>query len=288
MRTPRTRIRCDVVQFGTIDGELVLVRDGNALNVARASGGRLPADPLVALARWGEVLRWARGVDFAGATPAERLGAVVPRPRQVFAIGLNYRPHAVEAGFEPPTAPLVFTKFPSCISGPDTVVSLPVGDVDWEVEIVAVVGEGGRQVPAERGWDVIAGLTVGQDLSERRLQHEGSPAQFSLGKSYSGFGPIGPLATTPDSFTDRDDIGLECVLNGERVQSASTSEMIFDIAHLVAAISDVCELYPGDLIFTGTPAGVGNRRRPPRYLRSGDTLVSRAEGIGEIRQQFRR
>jgi 2-keto-4-pentenoate hydratase/2-oxohepta-3-ene-1,7-dioic acid hydratase in catechol pathway len=275
------------MRFGTIDGELVLVRDGLALNVARASGGRLPADPLAALTCWSEVLRWAHGAEFDDAVPAERFGAIVPRPRQVFAVGLNYRPHAQEAGFEVPAAPLVFTKFPSCISGPDTVVPLPPGKVDWEVEIVAVIGEGGRRIPAGRGWGAVAALTLGQDLSERRLQLAGSPAQFSLGKSYSGFGPVGPVAVTPDSFADRDDIGFECLLNGERVQHARTSQMIFDIPHLIASISDVCELYAGDLVFTGTPAGVGNRRTPPRYLQPGDTLVSRAEGIGEIRQQFR-
>jgi 2-keto-4-pentenoate hydratase/2-oxohepta-3-ene-1,7-dioic acid hydratase in catechol pathway len=275
------------MQFGTMDGELVLVRDDRALNVARGSRGRLPADPLAALACWDEVLRWASGAEFEDATPVERLGAIVPCPRQVFAVGLNYRPHAQEAGFEVPAAPLVFTKFPSCISGPDTVVVLPPGAVDWEVEIVAVIGAGGRRIAPERGWDVVAALTLGQDLSERRLQLAGKPAQFSLGKSYAGFGPIGPVAVTPDSFADRDDIGFECLLNGEQMQRARTSEMIFDVPHLIASISDVCELYPGDLVFTGTPAGVGNRRTPPRYLRPGDTLVSRAEGIGEIRQQFR-
>jgi 2-keto-4-pentenoate hydratase/2-oxohepta-3-ene-1,7-dioic acid hydratase in catechol pathway len=165
-------------------------------------------------------------------------------------------------------------------------VALPAGKVDWEIEVVAVIGRGGRRITREKAWDAVAGLTVGQDLSERVLQMAGTPAQFSLGKSHEGFGPIGPVVVSPDEFDDRDDIGFESWLNGETMQSGRTSEMIFAVAELVSQLSDVCELLPGDLIFTGTPAGVGNRRTPPRYLQPGETLVSRVEGIGEIRQTF--
>jgi 2-keto-4-pentenoate hydratase/2-oxohepta-3-ene-1,7-dioic acid hydratase in catechol pathway len=218
--------------------------------------------------------------------PAAPFGPPVPHPRQVFAIALNYRPHAAEAGFRAPAAPLVFTKFPSCIAGPDVEVRLPEGKVDWEIEVVAVIGRGGSRIPREQAWDAVAGLTVGQDLSERVLQLAGSPAQFSLGKSYPGFGPTGPVLVTPDEFPDRDDIGFECRLDGEVVQHGRTAQMIFDVPELVSQLSAVCELYPGDLIFTGTPAGVGNRRTPPRYLQAGETLASSAESIGEIRQRF--
>jgi 2-keto-4-pentenoate hydratase/2-oxohepta-3-ene-1,7-dioic acid hydratase in catechol pathway len=204
----------------------------------------------------------------------------------VFAIALNYRPHAAEAGFQVPDAPLVFTKFPSCIAGPDTVVALPEGHVDWEIEVVAVIGRGGRDIPRERAWDAVAGLTVGQDLSERVGQLAGSPPQFGLAKSHRGFGPIGPVAVTPDEFPDRDDIGFAATLDGEVVQSGRTSEMIFGIDVLVAGLSRVCELLPGDLVFTGTPAGVGNRRTPPRFLQPGETLVSTVEQVGQIRQHF--
>lgn len=274
------------MRFGTLAGRLVLVDEGAALDVASASGGRFSSDVLDGLARWAELRAWGAGADFADAVPADGLGPPIPQPRQVFAVALNYRPHAAEAGFEAPGAPLVFTKFPSCITGPDAIVTLPAGKVDWEIEVVAVIGPGGSQLPRGKGWDAVAGLTIGQDLSERTLQSAGKPAQFSLGKSYAGFGPIGPVGVTADEFADRDDIGFECVLDGEQVQHGRTSEMIFGIDELVSRLSTVCELYPGDLIFTGTPAGVGNRRTPPRYLQAGQTLVSRVDRIGEIRQRF--
>jgi 2-keto-4-pentenoate hydratase/2-oxohepta-3-ene-1,7-dioic acid hydratase in catechol pathway len=272
------------MQFGTIDGRLVLVRDGLALDVARNSS--LPSDPVEALARFDALVAWAAEADFSGAGPAEKLGPPVPNPRQVFAVALNYRPHAAEAGFQPPDEPLVFTKFPSCIAGPDTEVALPPGKPDWEIEVVAVIGRGGYRIDRDRAWDAIAGLTVGQDLSERAVQSRGAPAQFSLGKSFPGFGPIGPVAVTPDELPDRDDLAFECRLDGELVQHGRTGQMIFPIDDLVARISAICPLLPGDLIFTGTPAGVGNRRTPPRYLLPGETLVSTVDGIGEIRQRF--
>jgi 2-keto-4-pentenoate hydratase/2-oxohepta-3-ene-1,7-dioic acid hydratase in catechol pathway len=277
------------MRFGTVAERLVLVRDGHALDVHRASDGELPADVPSALARWTELTAWAAVADWSGArtvTDAE-LGAPVPAPRQVFAVALNYRPHAAEAGFQAPDEPLVFTKFPSCITGPVTEVVLPAGRPDWEIEVVAVIGAGGWRIPRASAWDAVAGLTVGQDLSERVSQLRGTPAQFSLGKSYPGFGPTGPVAVTTDEFDDRDDIGFECRLGDEMVQYGRTSEMIFPIDDLVARISAICPLLPGDLIFTGTPAGVGNRRNPPRYLNPGETLVSRVDRIGEIRQTFR-
>ncbi len=278
------------MRLATVAGRLVLVlgsADDAVVDVERHSAGRLPADPLAALARMDELTAWAAGVDPADAGPPEApFGPPVPQPRQVFAIALNYRPHAAEAGFQAPEAPLVFTKFPSCIVGPDAEVALPDGKVDWEIEVVAVIGRGGRQIPRERAWDAVAGLTVGQDLSERVGQMAGTPAQFSLGKSHAGFGPIGPVLVTPDEFDDRDDVGFSSSLDGEVLQHGRTSEMIFDVPDLVSRLSAVCELLPGDLIFTGTPAGVGNRRTPPRYLQPGETLVSRVEHIGEIRQRF--
>jgi 2-keto-4-pentenoate hydratase/2-oxohepta-3-ene-1,7-dioic acid hydratase in catechol pathway len=280
------------MRFGTLRGRFVLVSDGRALDVATASGGALPADVRGALARWDEVRAWAPTADLteAVAVADAELGPPVPDPRQVFAVALNYRPHAAEAGFTAPDAPLVFTKFPSCITGPVTTVALPTGNVDWEIEVVAVIGAGGYRIPRSEAWDAVAGLTCGQDLSERLTQSQGKPAQFSLGKSFPGFGPIGPVAVTPDSFPDRDDIGFEsALLTGsisEPLQSGRTREMIFSIDDLVARLSAICPLLPGDLIFTGTPGGVGNRRTPQRFLQPGETLISRLDGVGEIRQTF--
>ena len=276
------------MRFGTQDGRFVLLVDGRVLDVHAASEGDLPWEPLSALERWDEVRAFAASADWGTAKPLNKslLGPPVPCPRQVFAIALNYRPHAAEAGFVPPEAPLVFTKFPTCITGPVATVLLPEGKVDWEVEVVAVVGRGGYRLERAQAWDAVAGITCGQDLSERLLQLAGTPAQFSLGKSFPGFGPTGPVAVTPDELPDRDDIGFASWLDGEPLQQGRTSEMIFSVDDLVARLSAVCPLLPGDLVFTGTPAGVGNRMQPPRYLEPGQILVSRVDGVGEIRQHF--
>jgi 2-keto-4-pentenoate hydratase/2-oxohepta-3-ene-1,7-dioic acid hydratase in catechol pathway len=276
------------MRFGTVGRRFVLVDSGRALDVAKASGGLLPADPVAALEQWDAVVEWSAQADWSTGFDVtdDQLGPPVPHPRQVFAIALNYRPHAAEAGFTAPEQPLVFTKFPSCIAGPVATVELPDGNVDWEIEVVAVIGRGGFRIDRADAWDAVAGITCGQDLSERVLQLAGTPAQFSLAKSHPGFGPIGPVVVTPDELPDREDVGFESTLDGEVLQHGRTSEMIFPIDDLVARLSAVCPLLPGDLIFTGTPAGVGNRRTPPRFLQSGENLVSSLEGVGEIRQHF--
>ncbi|QFR01730.1 fumarylacetoacetate hydrolase family protein [Streptomyces phaeolivaceus] len=274
----------------TVDGRLALQHDGRAVDVAGASGGRFDSDPMAAFERWAEFTAWAGtyvpGPGAGEQVAADRLGPPVPRPRQVFAVALNYPPHAAEAGYQPPEDPLVFTKFPTCVTGPDAIVELPGEKVDWEVELVAVIGEGGHRIPQEDAWTHVAGLTVGQDLSERAVQTRGTPPQFSLGKSFPGFGPTGPALVTLDEFTDPGDLEISGTVSGTVVQRSRTKEMIFSVPVLIARISAVCPLLPGDLIFTGTPAGVGNRMTPPRYLTPGDELVSRIEGIGEIRTRF--
>lgn len=276
------------MKFGTQDGRFVLVAGGRTLDVHAASAGDLPWEPIAALERWDDVRAFSASADWSAAELLDesRLGPPVPCPRQVFAVALNYRPHAAEAGFMPPEAPLVFTKFPTSVAGPVTTVELPEGKVDWEIEVVAVIGRGGYRLERFQAWDAVAGITCGQDLSERVLQLAGKPAQFSLGKSFAGFGPTGPVAVTPDELPDRDDVGFASWLDGKPLQQGRTSEMIFPVDELVAWLSGTCPLLPGDLVFTGTPAGVGNRMQPPRYLQPGQTLVSRVEGIGEIRQHF--
>jgi 2-keto-4-pentenoate hydratase/2-oxohepta-3-ene-1,7-dioic acid hydratase in catechol pathway len=266
------------MKLGTLRGRAVLIDGDRALDVGpsiRNVLGQLPT--LARLTVDDDAPRFA----------VEELSAPVPDPRQVFAIALNYAPHAAEAGYTAPDVPLVFTKFPSCVTGPAATVALPPGGhTDWEIEVVAVVGRGGRNLPESEGWSALAGVTLGQDLSERVTQLAGRPAQFSLGKSFPQFGPTGPWIVTPDELVDPDDIAFSSTLDGTQLQSGRTSDMIFSIPALVAHLSSVCELMPGDLIFTGTPEGVGNRLDPPRFLQPGETLVSRADGIGEITQRF--
>jgi 2-keto-4-pentenoate hydratase/2-oxohepta-3-ene-1,7-dioic acid hydratase in catechol pathway len=276
------------VRLANLADRIVLVRDARAVDVQEASGGRLPSDPAAAFDRWDEVLASVPEIARGEARPFDpaALGPPSPRPRQVFALALNYAPHATEAGYTPPDWPLVFTKFPASITGPFRTVALPSARVDWEAELVVVIGRRAERVAEADAWHHVAGLTVGQDLSEREVQMRGTPPQFSLAKSYPGFGPTGPWLVTPDEFDDRDDVELTCRLNGEQVQLARTKEMIFSVPRTLAILSGVCPLLPGDLIFTGTPAGVGQRRTPPRFLRAGDELVTAVEGIGEIRQTF--
>jgi 2-keto-4-pentenoate hydratase/2-oxohepta-3-ene-1,7-dioic acid hydratase in catechol pathway len=276
------------MRFGSVNQRAVLVSGDQALDIASADSS-LPSDPVAVLERWDDLVAWAPQADWSAsyAVAPEQLGAPVPRPRQVFAIGLNYAPHAAEAGFTPPEQPMVFTKFPSCITGPVTTVDLPAGNVDWEIEVVAVVGRGGFRIPRESAWDALAGLTLGQDLSERIAQLAGPSPQFSLAKSHPGFGPTGPLLLTPDEFEDRNDIGFESRIGDEVIQWGRTSSLIFPVDVLVAHISATCPLLPGDLIFTGTPGGVGNRRTPQRFLEHGEVLVSRMDAVGELQQTFR-
>ncbi|MDA8116286.1 MAG: fumarylacetoacetate hydrolase family protein [Actinomycetota bacterium] len=258
------------------------------LDVESASGGRFGSDTQALMGEWADLLAWMEGSEpaSAGAIEPSELGPPLPRPRQVFAIGLNYAEHAEEAGHLREGVPQVFTKFPSCLAGPNARVSVASPRLDWEVELVVAVGAEASAVEAENAWSVVAGLMVGQDLSARDVQLAGAAPQWSLGKSFAGFGPTGP-ALVPLANLDRpDDLAIECLLNGERVQHARTSQMVWPVPELVARLSAVCTLYPGDLIFTGTPAGVGNRRQPPRYLAEGDLLVSRIEGLGELSNTF--
>ncbi|WP_435041717.1 fumarylacetoacetate hydrolase family protein [Rhodococcus aetherivorans] len=216
------------------------------------------------------------------------LEAPSPAPRQVFAVGLNYSAHATESGFEAPSQlPPVFTKYVSSFSGPDTEVTIPAGgNVDWEIELVAIIGREGFQIAEQDAWDHVAGLTVGQDISERVTQLRGPAPQFGLGKSFPGFSPQGPWLVTPDEFADPSDLELGCSIDGEEMQKGRTRELIFPVGKLIAALSQTVTLYPGDVIFTGTPAGVGGGRTPKRFLQPGETLDSWIEGIGELHQRF--
>jgi len=282
------------VRMATMGGRATVVSAEGRFDVETASRGRFPPDPSGVYERWEEFRDWAAetgppddaplDAEAAGVDPAH-LGAPSPAPRQVFAIGRNYRDHAAEGGFSPPDSLVVFTKFPSCVVGPHTPLVLPSDRVDWEIELVVVLGRRAEHVTAEDAWSYVAGLTVGQDYSERTLQFAGPHPQFSLGKSFAGFGPTGPWLVTPDVFRDPDDLELECTINGERVQKARTSSLIFPVPELIARLSAVCPLLPGDLIFTGTPAGVGVARTPQRFLVPGDEVVSRIEGIGNLHQR---
>jgi 2,4-didehydro-3-deoxy-L-rhamnonate hydrolase len=280
------------MRIATLSGRAVIVAGDVAIDIEKLSEGRIGPDTSSLFEDWVGFAEWAAGVSFTpdlGAPYAEsNLDAPVPNPKQVFAIGLNYRAHVAEAGVAHPAkadTPPTFTKFKASLTGPYTELTLPSGSVDWEVELVAVMGKRAENVKAHDAWGHVAGLTVGQDFSERDVQRSGPVPQFSMGKSFPGFGPTGPWLVTVDEFADPDDLALECIINGEVVQSSRTSAMILPVGVLIERLSAICPLLPGDLIFTGTPAGVGMGRSPEKYLKAGDVIVSRIEGIGEIRQR---
>ena len=276
------------IRLANVAGRAALLVGDGMIDVARASGGRFSSDPMAALADWEVFAEWARDWTAADVTApfAEKdLGPPVPRPAKVYGIGMNYRDHAREAGLELPKQPMVFTKFPSCLAGPRADIVCASERVDWEVELVAVIGRGGRAIGEDRALAHVAGYTVGQDVSDRRLQFADAPPQFSLGKSLDGYGPIGPALVSLDAFPDPNDLALTCDVGGERMQQGRTRDMIFGVPALVAYLSRWCTLEPGDLVFTGTPAGVGSTREPRRYLQPGEEIVSAIEGIGTMRNR---
>ncbi len=267
------------------DGRLAIVLSDGVVDVATASDGRFNSDPMAAYDAWDELVAWAVSATTpTGPLDEAKLGNPAPRPRQVFAIGLNYRSHAEESGMAIPAVPATFTKYPASLSGPFDDIEVHGDAVDWEVELVAVIGRQADRVTEADAWAHVAGVTVGQDISDRTLQFAAG-MQFSLGKSRRGYGPMGPWLVTPDELSDPDDLALGCSVDGETVQDARTSDLIFGVRQLVAELSAVLPLLPGDVIFTGTPAGVGMARQPPRSLQPGQVLETWIEGIGTIRNR---
>jgi 2-keto-4-pentenoate hydratase/2-oxohepta-3-ene-1,7-dioic acid hydratase in catechol pathway len=213
-----------------------------------------------------------------------RLGAPVGRVPKFLGIGLNYRDHAEETGLPIPDVPIVFTKATSCISGPNDPVLAPAGfkRMDYEVELAFVIGKRAKNIAVEDALDYVAGYCIGNDVSERRLQ-KGGPGEWMKAKSYDTFGPLGPWLVTTDEIPDPQKLDLSLDLNGERMQTGNTSTMIFTVADLLSYISKYMTLLPGDVITTGTPPGVGMARDPRVFLKPGDEMVLRVEGLGEQR-----
>lgn len=275
------------MRFVNAGGRSALLVDGMVHDLNRITGGAVPVAPMdVVLDHWQEALDAHAAGTFDGGLPiaGARLGPPVPGPRSVYAIGLNYRNHARETGAPVGAIPPVFTKFPSSINGPYDDIVLPAGEgtTDWEAELAFVIGEGGRNIAASDGLDALRGFMVGQDVSERFVQ-KAAGHQFSLGKSFDSFCPIGPAIVTMDELDDPLDLRIRCLVNGEVMQDESTADMIIDVPHLVELLSSVMTLTAGDVCLTGTPAGVGVARRPPRYLQPGDVVETEISGLGAMR-----
>ena len=275
------------MRFVNADGRASLLVGSEVHDLHKLTGGRVPPQPMaVVVDYWEDALEAHEAGSIDGGRPVEevRLGPPVPSPRSVYAIGLNYRDHAREIGAEVGAIPPVFTKFPSSISGPYDDIVLPAGEgtTDWEAELAFVVGEGGRNIPASEGLDVLRGLMVAQDVSERFVQMAAG-RQFSLGKSFDTFCPTGPALVTVDELPEPLELRIRCLVNGEVMQDGTTNDMIVDVPHLVELLSSVMTLAAGDVCLTGTPAGVGHARHPKRFLRAGDVLETEVEGLGAMR-----
>ncbi len=282
------------MKIANIKGRAHIVTPTGGIDIEAASEGKFSADSQLIIAQLDSLKAW-----YEKTKPAEdpslstdklqqdltRLEAPVPNPNQVFAIGLNYQAHTAEVGRALPLEPMIFTKFPSCIVGPGATVRLPADTVDWEVELVVVIGKSGRHISKASALDHIAGFCVGQDISERKLQKANNPPQFSIAKSYAGFGPIGPWLTSADEV-DMSHLSLTCEGGGEVLQDGNTEDMIFDVPTLIEYLSGICELRVGDIIFSGTPAGVGSGRTPPKFIEDGWLLESSIEGLGRLANPF--
>jgi 2,4-didehydro-3-deoxy-L-rhamnonate hydrolase len=267
----------------------VTERVDHAIDIATATRGALPSDPAVYvdLAHHPALREVAATIDptqYPVLDPAT-LGAPVPRPPKGFGVGLNYRSHAIESGREMPTEPHLFGKTDNCVTGPFDPIVIPAGrhEIDFEAEVVIVFGRPCKGATEADAWSYLAGVTCGQDISDRGEQFRPPLKQFTIAKSYDTFGPIGPLLVTPDEFANRDALALTGVVSGEMMQQANTDDLIFSIPALVAWLSRFITFGPGDLVWTGTPGGVGEARSPQRYLRAGDVVETTITGVGTMR-----
>lgn len=275
----------------------VMLGDDAVLDLQRASGGVLPSDMIGFLDAGGDAMRTAQ-VTLDAASEAARSGASatglifalkdvaleapVPRPGKVLAIGLNYRDHAEESGQEIPKHPVVFSKVTTCITGPNMPIHRPKvsGAVDWEGELCVVIGTRGRHIAAGDALSHVAGYMNGNDVSVRDWQFH-APT-WTMGKGFDTHGPIGPWLVTRDEIPDIGDLDVKTFVNSEMVQSSNTKHLIFDVPAIIEYLSTAFTLEPGDVIFTGTPAGVGVARKPPRFLEIGDVVRVEINGLGVL------
>jgi len=217
---------------------------------------------------------------------ATELLAPVPRPGKIFAIGLNYADHIAESKVATPEHQVWFTKAVTAVNGPYAQVEIPKAGpfVDYGVELVAIIGKGGRHIAAEKAAEHIFGFCVGNDVTERHWQHR--TQQWSLGKSFDTHAPFGPWITTTDAVADVHDLGIRCLVNGELRQSSNTKHLVLDIFKQVEHLSQAMTLEPGDVIFTGTPGGVGAAMEPRQFLKAGDVVRCEIDGLGHIENRF--
>jgi 2-keto-4-pentenoate hydratase/2-oxohepta-3-ene-1,7-dioic acid hydratase in catechol pathway len=212
-----------------------------------------------------------------------RLLAPIPRPPKIICVGLNYRDHAIESNMEIPKVPTIFSKYATAVIGPGETIRLPRVSTkpDYEAEFAVIIGKGGRHIPAGSWKEHVFGYTILNDVSARDYQM--ATTQWMMGKTFDTFAPMGPSIVSADEIADPHNLDISLTINGETLQHSNTKNLIFRIPDLIEYLSAVFTLESGDVISTGTPAGVGFARKPPRFLQPGDDVVVRVEGLGELR-----
>ena len=231
-----------------------------------------------------QVLDWANNSsgDFLLDESQVRIRAPISNPPKLICVALNYQAHADETGVEAPNEPMLFSKFPSVIVGPGDAIKIPrqSDQVDYEIELAAVIGIGGRHIPEENALNHVFGYTIMNDVSCREYQRRWS--QWLVGKSFDTFAPMGPSIVTADEVPDPHNLSMVLSINGDVMQSSSTSDMIFNIPRLIAFASSIFTLESGDVLLTGTPPGVGAARQPPRWIRPGDLIQMEIDTLGTL------
>jgi 2-keto-4-pentenoate hydratase/2-oxohepta-3-ene-1,7-dioic acid hydratase in catechol pathway len=276
-----------LVTYQSSDGPRVAgITEGAYVDLNHADPG-VPHCVKALLAQGPEGLRRAAAALEAGEPlrgPVKLLPPI-PQPEKVICIGINYADHARETGAAPPNEPVVFAKFPSALRAAGDPIVLPrlSKEVDYEAELVVVIGRGGRHIPREKALEHVAAYACGNDVSARDWQKGKPGGQWLLGKSFDSFAPIGPALVTADEIPESGRLRIQLRLNGQTMQDSNTKELIFPVEELIAYISGVATLAPGDVIFTGTPPGVGVARKPPVFLKPGDVVEVEIERIGVLR-----
>lgn len=263
------------------------IRDGNCVDLNWADPA-VPACVKALLAQGPEGLARAATALAAGDPfPRHRVELLppIPRPEKIIAIGLNYADHAQETGVQPPGEPILFNKFPTAALADGQPIVLPrlSAEVDFEAELVVVIGKGGRHIAKEQAREHVAAYCCGNDVSARDWQLRKPGGQWLLGKSFDTFAPFGPALVTADEVPEPGNLKIQLRLNGQTMQDSTTAQLIFPIDELIAYVSGVCTLTAGDLIFTGTPPGVGFARKPPLFLQPGDIVEVEIEKLGVLR-----
>ena len=273
-------------KLANIKGRAALLNEESFYDLEKISEGNLSHDTtnaLFHLEELDELSNKLNDLQATGKISEAEFDAPVSFPKNCYAVGLNYRNHAEEANMTIPEVPMVFTKHTSCLVGATADVEMRSNYVDYEAELVVVIGLSGKDISKDQAWNHVAGLCVGQDISDRPAQFASTPPMFNLGKSFDTFGPMGPALVSPDSLPNKESLVIECKVNDEIRQNDNTDDLIFDVPTIISYLSEIVTLNTGDVIFTGTPGGVGVSQG--KFLKDGDIITTSIKGLGTLKNK---